>query len=303
MESTLQIRKAERKKAKLRLGIAGPSGSGKTMGALKLANGIGKKICIIDTERGSGDLYADMFDYDIISLRPPYKPAVYAEAIKMAEDAGYDVIIVDSLSHAWSDEGGILDQADKKSAAGNRFTVWAELTPQHRLLVNSMLNSTAHIIATVRSKQEYAMDRDEKTGKSTVKKLGMAPVQRDGMEYEFTVFIDVDQNHYSHVSKDRTNMFKDEIFLLDETIGGRLLEWLNTGREQSEIDKEEAKKEGVEKNKKIKIVKELMEKLGKKPTAETEKFLSEKRLKEINNIVKKLTDDFSNQILTEDNND
>lgn len=226
----ITIRKAERAQSKLRIGLAGPSGAGKTMSALKLARGIAGpegKICMIDTERGSGDLYAHLTAYDIITLAPPYNPKNYVEAIEAAEDAGYDCIIIDSLSHAWSDEGGLLDQADKLSAGGNRFTVWASLTPQHRKLVNGMLNSDAHIIATVRSKQEYSIEKDEKSGRSNVKKLGMAPVQRDGMEYEFTVFMDIEQNHAAHASKDRTDLFKDEVFVIDEQTGSRLTEWLH----------------------------------------------------------------------------
>lgn len=226
----IQIRKAERMQSKLRLAIAGPSGSGKTMGSLKLAKGIGKRVCLIDTERGSGDLYADLYDYDIISLEQPFKPDVLIEAIHTAEAAGYDVIIIDSLSHFWADEGGLLDQADKMQSAGkNRFTLWSEITPQHRRLVNTMLNSPKHIVATMRSKQEYAMETDDK-GKASVKKLGLAPVQREGMEYEFTVFFDVDQNHNAKASKDRTNMFGNEIFLLDEGVGKRIADWLNTGK-------------------------------------------------------------------------
>src|SRR5579871_81686 len=233
----IQIRKAERVKARLRLGIAGPSGAGKTMSSLKLAKGITPtgKILMIDTERGSGDLYADLFEYDIITLTPPYKPEKYVEAIRLAEEKGYDTIIIDSLSHAWSDEGGLLDQADKLSAGGNRFTVWAKLTPQHRLLVNAMLNSPAHVIATVRSKQDYTIDEDDK-GRKTVKKLGLAPVQREGMEYEFTIFFDVDQEHNACASKDRTNLFKDEIFTPDEKIGERILTWLNAGKDNPELD-------------------------------------------------------------------
>lgn len=236
----MEIRKAERKIARLRLGIAGPSGSGKTMGSLKLARGITDgKICLIDTERGSGDLYADLYDYDIIQLEPPFKPEKYVDAIAMAEDAGYDVIIIDSLSHAWSDEGGLLDQADKLSVSTNRFQVWSSLTPQHRKLVNAMLQSTSHIIGTIRSKQEYVMEKDEATGKSSVKKLGMAPVQRDGMEYEFTIFFDVDSNHNTRASKDRTNMFNDEVFVLSEDIGKRIREWLESGKPDVRLMKQE----------------------------------------------------------------
>lgn len=227
----IEIRKAERVKSKLRLAIAGPSGSGKTMGALKLGKGIGQKILLIDTERGSGDLYADLYEYDIISLEPPFKPDALIEAIRAGEAADYDVIIVDSLSHFWADEGGLLDQADKLEASGkNRFTLWADITPQHRRLVNALINSSKHIIATMRSKQAYEMERDEKTGKSSVKKLGLAPVQREGMEYEFTIFFDVDSNHMTRASKDRTAMFNNELFMLDESIGKRISKWLGTGK-------------------------------------------------------------------------
>lgn len=235
--SAIEIRKAQRFQAKLRLALAGPSGAGKTMSGLKLAHGLGGRVCMIDTERGSGDLYANLFDYDIITLTPPFKPERYVEAIHAAEKAGYDTIFIDSLSHAWSDEGGLLDQADRMQAAGkNRFTMWAELTPQHRQMVNAMLNSPCHIVVTVRSKQGYAMETDEKTGRTNVRKVGLEPVQRDGLEYEFTVFMDIDQNHQAHASKDRTNLFKNEIFEIDEKMGGRLLAWLNEGEDRNTVE-------------------------------------------------------------------
>jgi hypothetical protein len=200
------------------------------MSALKVAKGIGGPVCLIDTERGSGDLYANLYDYSVISLEPPFKPDVLIEAIHAAEKAGFSVIIIDSLSHFWSDEGGILDQADKMQNLGkNRFTLWADLTPQHRRLVNALLNSLKHIIGTMRSKQEYAMETDDK-GKASVKKLGLAPVQREGMEYEFTVFFDISQDHYAKATKDRTNMFGNEVFIMDEQTGARLSKWLEEGR-------------------------------------------------------------------------
>lgn len=225
----IQIRKAERMKSKLRLGISGPAGSGKTMSALKLANGLGGRVCLIDTENGSGDLYAHLYQYDIITLRAPnYAPKNYLEAIKAAEDADYDVIIIDSLSHAWVGVGGLLDQVDKKG--GNSFTAWRDITPQHNALVDAMLASPKHIIATMRSKTEYGTDTD-KNGKMIVKKMGLAPVQREGMDYEFTVMMDVSQDHYATVSKDRTNMFASEVFQISEETGKRLLEWLTEGKE------------------------------------------------------------------------
>src|ERR1017187_7435424 len=227
----IEIRKAERAKSKLRLGLAGPSGSGKTMSSLRVAKGIGGRVCLIDTERGSGDLYANLYDYSVITLEPPFKPDVLVEAIHAAEKAAFDVIIIDSLSHFWSDDGGILDQADKMQNSGkNRFTLWADLTPQHRRLVNATLNSPKHLIGTMRSKQEYALEVDDK-GKNSVKKLGLAPVQREGMEYEFTVFFDISQDHYAKATKDRTNMFGNEIFIMDEQTGVRLSKWLEEGRD------------------------------------------------------------------------
>lgn len=204
------------------------------MSALKLARGIAGptgRILMIDTERGSGDLYSHITDYDIITLEPPFAPKKYVEAIQAGEDNKYDVIIIDSLTHAWADEGGLLEQATNLEKSGkNRFTLWADITPQHRSLVAAMLNCDAHVIATVRSKQEYAMEKDEKTGKNTVKKLGMAPVQREGMEYEFTVFMDIEQNHAARASKDRTDLFKDEFGIIDERIGERLMAWLNEAK-------------------------------------------------------------------------
>jgi hypothetical protein len=231
------IKKAERKQAKLRIGFAAPSGAGKTYSALLLARGIATawdKICVIDTEHGSAELYSDLGDYNVITLtaKTGFQPDNYADAIKAAEDAGMEVIILDSLSHAWNEEGGLLDQADKRtSGGGNRFTVWADLTPQHRRLVNAMLQSDCHIIGTMRSKQEYALEKDEKTGKSTVKKLGMAPVQRDGMEYEFTTFFDIDINHYATASKDRTGLFaKKPPFTISEETGQMFKEWNMGGK-------------------------------------------------------------------------
>lgn len=246
---SIEIRKASRKQALLRLGLSGPSGSGKTMSALKMARGVSPEgtIVMIDTERGSGDLYSHLYDYDIITLTPPFKPEKYIEAIKAAEihileQGKGGVIIVDSLSHAWSEEGGILDQADKLQKNNkNKFTVWKDLTPQHRKLVNSLLDCKFHLIATTRAKQSYAIEQDD-TGKNTVRKMGLAPVQREGMEYEFTIFFDIDQAHNATASKDRTGMFNDEVFTIDESTGKRVLEWLMTGEEVKEDPMQEKKK-------------------------------------------------------------
>lgn len=227
----MQIRKAERKKAKLRLGLSGPSGSGKTMGALKLAFGLAGKVGLIDTEHGSGDLYAHLGDYDVITLEAPFTVAKYLEALKAFESAGYGTIIIDSLSHAWAGDGGLLDKQGKiADKIGNSYTAWRNVTPEHNALVDAMLQSDAHLIATMRAKTEYVLETNEK-GKQAPRKVGMAPVQRDGMEYEFTVFLDIAIDHTATASKDRTGLFDGEYFKITEKTGAKLMKWLETGTE------------------------------------------------------------------------
>jgi len=229
------IRKAERKKAKLRLGISAPSGGGKTYSSLLIAYGITgdwEKVGLIDTENGSGDLYAHLGEYMVLTLEAPYTPERYIQAIKAFEDAGAEVIIIDSLSHAWAGEGGALDiQSAAAAKSGNSYTAWREVTPKHNALVNTILQSKCHIIATMRSKTEYVLEKDEKTGKAVPRKIGMAPIQRDGMEYEFTIFMDVAINHTASTSKDRTGLFDGQYFTPGVETGKKLLEWLETGAE------------------------------------------------------------------------
>lgn len=235
----VEIRKAIRKKAKLRLGIAAPSGAGKTYSSLLLAFGLGEKVGLIDTEQGSGDLYADLGDYDVIQIEAPYTTDKYLQAIKAFEQANYDVIIIDSLSHAWAGDGGLLDKQGKiaESGKGNGYAAWRTVTPEHNALVNAMLSSTCHVIATMRSKQEYVL-QDNGSGKKVPKKVGMAPVQRDGMEYEFTVMFDIDINHHAVSTKDRTRLFDGKIFKITPETGEQLLIWLNDGvtKEQAEVN-------------------------------------------------------------------
>jgi len=228
----MQIRKAVRKKAKLRLGLVAPSGAGKTYSALQIAFGLGGKVGLIDTEHGSGDLYAHLGDYDIINLSAPYTVAKYRDAIKAFEEAGYGVIIIDSLSHAWAGEGGLLDKQGKiaDSGRGNSYTAWRTITPEHNGLIEAMLQSPAHIIATMRAKVEYVIEKNER-GKDMPRKVGMAPVQRDGMDYEFTVVFDLDANHNATASKDRTGLFDGQWFVPGKQTGEQLLEWLESGQE------------------------------------------------------------------------
>ncbi len=225
------FRKAEKRKAKLRLAITGTAGSGKTYGALLIAQGLGGKIAMLDTENGSGDLYANLCDYDVGSITAPYTVQKYLEAIKEAENAGYDVIIIDSLSHVWAGEGGLLDQQGKYADANprsNSFAAWRQITPLHNQLVETILSSPCHIIATMRSKTDYIQVQNDR-GKTEIKKVGLAPVQREGMEYEFTTVFDLSANHTVSVSKDRTNLFDGQYFILSKDTGKILNEWLKSG--------------------------------------------------------------------------
>lgn len=227
----MQIRKAQRQKAKLRLGLVAPSGAGKTYSSLLLAFGLGGKVGMIDTEHGSGDLYADLGDYDIISMTAPFTVRKYLDALRAFEAGGYSTIIIDSLSHAWAGDGGLLDKQGKiadQDSRGNSYAAWRKITPEHNALVEAMLQSPCHIIATMRAKQEYVQDKDDR-GKTIVRKVGLAPVQRDGMEYEFTVVLDIDQSHVAKASKDRTSMFDGELFRIDRSTGAQLLQWLEGG--------------------------------------------------------------------------
>lgn len=231
----MEFKTAQRKRAKLRLAIAGTSGSGKSYSALVVASGMTtwNKIAVIDSENGSAELYAHLGAYSVLTLGSPYTPEKYIEAIKTAERQGFEVIIIDSLSHAWTGEGGILDQQGKAADSkykGNSWAAWRECTPKHNALVDAILKSSCHIIATMRSKTEYTQVTEN--GKSVVKKLGMAPIQRDGMEYEFTVFLDISAEHIAIASKDRTGLFDGQYFKPHAETGKKLLAWLNCSTNQ-----------------------------------------------------------------------
>jgi hypothetical protein len=231
----MEIRKAERKRAKLRMGIAAPSGAGKTYSALLLAFGLGGKVGLIDTECGSGDLYANLGDYDIISIDAQYTIAKYLQAIKAFESAGYSTIIIDSLSHAWAGDGGLLDKQGKIAGTGNGYAAWRTITPEQNSLVTAMLASPCHIIGTMRSKTDYVQEKDERTGKTVIRKVGLAPVQRDGLEYEFSVMLNIDEQHVAHASKDRTSLFDGRYFKIDQSTGKELLTWLENGVEPPKV--------------------------------------------------------------------
>lgn len=188
---------------------------------------------MIDTERGSGELYAHLGEYDVCTLEAPFTPEKYTEAVRAAESAGYDTIIIDSLSHAWAGPGGVLDiHGQAANKAGNSWAAWRQVIPRHNELVEAILQSKCHVIATMRSKMEHIQTVEN--GKTMIKKVGMNPVQRDGMEYEFTVFLDLDPNHTAAASKDRTSLFDGQVFKPSRDTGRKLLKWLESGADVPE---------------------------------------------------------------------
>ena len=231
-----EIRPAAKERAKLRLGIAGPAGSGKSYTGLLIASALGGRVGVIDTEHRSAHLYADLIPggFDVIELSPPFSPDNYVAAIHAFEMAGVETIIIDSLSHAWAGEGGALDMQGKiADKTGNSWAAWRSITPKHTALIEAMLQSPCHVIATMRSKMDYVQE-GEGAAKGKVKKVGLAPVMRDGIEYEFTLFMEMDQTHNGFVGKDRTQLFDNQIIEKPgQDMGRRLLEWLNQGVEPS----------------------------------------------------------------------
>ena len=231
----MNLRKAERQQARIRLGLQGPSGSGKTMGSLFIAHGITgdwSKIVVIDTENNSADLYAHLGDYNVLSLPAPYSPERYIQAVQTCEQAGVEVIIIDSISHEWEGSGGILET--HSSMVGNSFTNWGRLTPRHNNFVNSILSSKCHVIATIRSKQDYVLA--EKNGKMVPEKVGLKGVQREGMDYELTLVLEIDIKQNVTATKDRTGLFmnKPEFKLTSDT-GKQILEWCKRGVDETAV--------------------------------------------------------------------
>ncbi|RYG15376.1 hypothetical protein EON82_26290, partial [bacterium] len=195
------------------------------------------RILILDTERSSADRYADIFNkdgrIDQIDL-PDHSPQTYIEALLWAADEKYDVVIVDSLSHAWMGKDGALEQVDKRSGSGSSFNAWRHVTPQHNALVDALLTYPGHLIATMRTKTEYVLE--QKGGKVTsVTKVGVAPVQRDGIEYEFDIVGDMDQENTLNVSKTRMVSLRGRsVPMPGPRLAREIREWLDTGT-QTEV--------------------------------------------------------------------
>jgi hypothetical protein len=223
------FKKATKAAANLHAAIFGPSGAGKTYTSLRVAIGLagGSPIAVIDTERGSASKYADRFSFDVLELEDQTIDG-YVAAIKEAAKAGYKVLVIDSLSHGWQT---LLEEVEKLAKAkyrGNTWSAWSEGTPHQRRLVQAILNYPGHVIATMRSKTEWTTV--DNNGKKTPQRVGLAPEQGKGVEYEFDLLVEISTEHIANVIKDRTGKFQDK--LIDrpgEDFGQQLAAWLSDG--------------------------------------------------------------------------
>jgi hypothetical protein len=230
----MQLRKATRKKAKIRLGLSAVSGGGKTYSAILIAKGLVgdlSKVAIIDTENGSADLYAHLGDFNVLPLTAPFTPERYIEAIKSCEKAGMEVIIVDSISHEWDGKGGCLEIVE---SLGGKYQDWAKVTPRHQAFIDAIIHSASHIITTVRRKQDYEMIKEG--NKIRIEKAGLKEITREGFEYELTINLELDTQHNATASKDRTQLFMNKpAFVPSEKTGELIANWCEQGEESFNI--------------------------------------------------------------------
>lgn len=238
-----RLRTAQRSKVKLKIAVSGLSGAGKTYSSLLLARGMvddWSKIGLIDSETGSGELYSHFGPYQYLDIRlgadgkpqrDPHSPESYIAAIKEMSKAGVEVIVIDSITHEWDGLGGCLESVER---LGGRYTDWAKVTPRHKAFLDAILQVPCHVLATMRRKSDYVIGEEERNGKvrQKIEKVGLKEVQREGIEYEFTVQFSIDRKHNATAEKDRTGLFINSVpFRLNEEIGQTLLEWANNGKE------------------------------------------------------------------------
>jgi hypothetical protein len=239
---------AERKKLKSLIAMMGASGAGKTYSSLQVAYGLcgdWSKIGVADTEHSRAELYVNtdkhgmpIGEFQHLDITPPFTIDKFINAVEEAEKAGLEVLIIDSLSHAWAGMGGLLDQ---HNALGGRFQDWGKITPLQQKLIDKLVYADLHIIACMRTKQEYAMQKDE-LDKMEIKKLGTKPVQRDDFEYEFMTVFHLDDKHLAMTTKDNTGLFEEKgRFKIKVEDGQDLANWLDKGvdvRKQQEEERQ-----------------------------------------------------------------
>ncbi|BAO04759.1 uncharacterized protein CBO05P1_040 [Clostridium botulinum B str. Osaka05] len=306
------FKKAVREKVFVKVATIAPSGGGKSYSSLRVATGLAQemakdsnikpfsknevRIAYIDTEGGRGKYYADEFDYDYMEIKHPYTPEKYIDAIEEAIDSGYQIIIVDSITHEWAGKGGCLEIVSNMPGS-NTFVKWNKVTPRHNKFIDAILSSPAHIFATIRGKDKYVLEDND--GKAVPKKIGLGGVQRDDTEYEYTVTFNIDKDtHIAEATKDNTHLFENKFEKLTEKDGLELYKWANSGVKENE--NEETKKENfinpntteeakLEDNPKNQIEEtDLDSKTLKELITENAKTLSDEKQKEFRKSIKKV---------------
>lgn len=245
----MEVKKAKREKLKVPIMITGASGSGKTVSALLMAKGIiekmfpdlsdqeqWEKIGVIDTEHKRSLLYAGstvagvfIGEFLHLDFEPPFTVDNYIKAFNMMKDSGVEVVIIDSISHAWSGEGGILEQVEmlSKGKPNMKMVAWARVAPLEKQFMKLVTGNSVYVIATARSKQAYDMSKDDK-GKTVVEKVGLKPDQKDVLEYEFAIALRLDQDHNAEATKDNSNMFNLPFSVTPE-VGHKIYDWSDQG--------------------------------------------------------------------------
>lgn len=281
------FQKASRSQVYVKNAITGPTGSGKTLSAIRLAAGLvepGKRIAVIDTENESASLYADLTEkqcrdmkipgeeiealmatsrlFDTLPISPPFPAQAFSDGILAAVNTGiYGAVVIDSASHLWKGILAYKDQIDSHGK-GNSYTNWKQADQKFDPVIEAVLHSKIHVIFCMRSKMDYA--QTEENGKKVVKKMGLAPIMRDGLEYEFSTVLDIGLDHTAVASKDRSGLFPtDRIFKVTEATGVEIREWLKTATPKAEPPKPEPKPEPTEAEKYNETVLKLREKIVK----------------------------------------
>jgi hypothetical protein len=228
----LTFRSATKEQAKARIALTGPTGSGKTYTALVIGTRLADRVALIDTEHGSASKYADEFTFDTLQFAT-FEPRALVDALAVAAQGAYEVVIVDSLSHFWSGTGGMLEQVDnaaKRAGAGNSFAGWKEVRPMERAMIEALLAYPGHVIVTMRSKTDYVVETDER-GRKVPRKVGLKPEQREGIEYEFDIVGDLDYENVLVVSKSRAKSLSGLVIRKPGVeFADSVLAWLNDGK-------------------------------------------------------------------------
>lgn len=232
----MEIKQAKKEHVKIKIAVQGCSSSGKTYSSLLLAHGLTKgdltKAVVIDSEAGSSNLYSNLGQFSVLNIEPPFTPEKYIQAIEFCVSSGFDVLILDSISKCWEE---LLQY--HSTIPGNSFTSWGKVTPRQNAFVNAILQANAHVILTIRTKQDYVLNL--KNGVYIPQKVGCRPIQRQGIEYELDLVFNLNAEHKATVTKNRTGLFLNTPeFAITSAIGQQITEWCDDGKTEKPEDEQ-----------------------------------------------------------------